>query len=98
MVDQADGQIAEARIRGESSEEGVDRARTETVPDDEAVDIAGVEMPRGILHAECADQADPRSDRGGERRIGAAAAGHQHGRFVQRVERRQLRNVGAVAA
>ncbi len=96
--DQADGQIAKARIRGERGEEGFDRARPEPVPDDEAVDIAGIEVARGILHAERADQADPRADRGGKCRIGPAAAGDQHGRFLQRVERRQLRNVGAVAA
>ena len=98
LGDQADGEIAKARVRSECGEEGFDHARPESVPDDEAVDVAGVEVARGILHAQRADQADLRSDRGGERGIGTAAPGDQHGRFVQRVESGQWRNVGAVAA
>ena len=87
-----DRQIAKARVLGEHRQQRLDDARTETVADDHAVDVAGVERARRALDAERADEADTLADGDRKLRIGAAAAGDQHGRFLERIGVRQLRH------
>ena len=60
--------------------------------------VAIVKIARGSLDAERADEADPLPDRGGQRRIIAAAACHQYRRVIERIAIRQQRHIGAVAA
>ena len=94
MADQhGDRQIAKAHVLGEHRQQRLDDARTEAVADDHAVDVAGIERARRALDAERADQADTLAD--GDRQLGirAAAAGDQHGCFVERIGVGQLRQV-----
>ncbi len=97
VVEQADRQIAKARILGKHGEQCLDHARAETIADDHAVDVATVEMARGGLDRERADQADPFADRDRQCRVGPAATDTQHGRIAQHVGRDARRNAGAVA-
>ena len=86
-----DRQIAEAHVVGEHRQERLDDARSKTFADHHAVDIARIERARGALDAERADDADPLADRDRQFRIGAAAPGDQHGRLVERIACRQIR-------
>ena len=87
-----DRQVAKAHVLGENRQQRLDDTRAETVADHQAVDVARVERARRALDAERADQADAFADRDRELRIGPAAAGDQHGRFVERVAVRQFRH------
>ena len=87
IVEHADRQVAETRVLGQHGQQRLDHARPEAVADDDAVDVAGVEIARGGLDAERADEADALADRDRQRRIGAAASDAQHGRVVEQVVR-----------
>ena len=92
-AEHGDRQIAKAHIFGQHGQQRLDDARAETVADHHAVDVARIERARRALDAERADHADPLADRDRQRRIGAAAAGDQHARFVERIARRQFRQL-----
>ena len=94
----ADRQVAEAAVLDQGGEEGFDRRRAEAFADDDAVDVAIVEIARGGLDAERPDDADPLADRDGQRRVAAPASRHQHGGVVERIGVGQQRHVGAVVA
>ena len=84
-AENGDRQVAKARVLGEHRQQRLDDARAETVADHHAVDVTGVERARRALDAERADEADAFADGDRELRIGAAAAGNQHGRFLERI-------------
>src|SRR3954467_4736714 len=88
VAEHADRQVAKARVLGQHGDQGFYHARPKAVADDDAVDVAGIEIAGGGLHAEGADQTDAFADGGGERRKGTAAAETNYGGFVeQRWER-----------
>ncbi len=87
IVEQADRKVAEARVLGQHGEQRIDDAGAKAFADDHAVDVAGVEIARGGLDAERADETDALADRDRERRIGAAASDAKHGRVVEQVGR-----------
>ena len=79
------GQVAEARILRQHGEERVGDAWAETFADDDAVDVADIEMLCGGLDAERADDAHLLSERDRERRVGHAAPDQQRRRVMQRI-------------
>ena len=66
VAEHADRQVAKAHVLGQHREQRFDHARPEAVADDDAVDVAGIEIAGGGLDAEGADQTDAFADRGGE--------------------------------
>ena len=78
-------QVAEARVLGQHREEGVGDARAETFAEDDAVDVADVEMFCAGLDAERADNAHLLSERNRERGVGCAAPDQERRRIVQRI-------------
>ena len=91
-AEHGDGQVAKTHVLGKHGQQRLDDARTKSVADHHAVDVAGIERARRAFDAERADEADAFADGDGKLRIGAAAAGDQHGRLFERVAVRQFRD------
>ena len=85
-----DRQVAKAGVLGEHRQQRLDDARPEAVADHQSVDVARIERSGGALDAERADEPDALADGDRKLRIGAAAAGDQHGGFFERIGIRQL--------
>jgi len=65
----ADRKVAKACILGQHRQERLDHPGPESVADDDALDVAGIEKTSGSLYAHRTDQPDPLADRDCERRI-----------------------------
>ena len=82
---QRDRKIAEAGILAKRSEERIDHRRTVAFADENAVELARVEIACGAFDAERADQADAFADDSCKFGIGPAASGDKHSRIVERI-------------
>jgi len=90
IVEHADRKVAKARVLGQHGEERLDDPGTQAFADDDAVDVAGVEIAGRGLDAQCADEADALADRDRKHGIGPAASHAEHGRVIEHVGRNGL--------
>src|SRR5947209_2968111 len=75
-------QMAKPRVLGQYGEKRVDDTGAETFAEHDAIEVAGIEMLGGGFDAERPDHPQPLTESHRQRRIGAAPADQQYGRFV----------------
>jgi hypothetical protein len=87
--------VTEFRLLSEHGQESLDHAQRESIADNDAVDVAQVEMTGGCFDAQRASNLDTLAHRNTQRRIKRATAGDEHGGIIKRIADRQQRQSSA---